>query len=162
MGADYYARTVIGVPLPGEDELPRLKVSVRKKAFDHDYFDDGETDFHPKDGRKLWLDEKEDVETAEPLYVFDIEEDKDTSEMEKGQKLVKIPRGLSTAYETDCNRYFVGFVSGTDSSNGGGETVCCKVPDIEVLKDRLKKFLEPLEMWDAKGFGIYTILYCSY
>lgn len=37
MGVDYYSRTVIGVCLPNEDELPKAKIMVRKKAFEHDY-----------------------------------------------------------------------------------------------------------------------------
>jgi hypothetical protein len=161
MGTDYYAITIIGVSLPDEDDLPRLKTTVRKKAFKHDFSDDGDMEFHPKDGRKLWLEEKVQVEVDKPLYVFQ-KEDYYSPELEDGQQLIKIPRGLSTARDTNAENFYVGFVLGTGSSNGGDETVFSKLPDIGALRKQIEKLLKPIGLWEASEFGIYTVLRCSY
>ena len=69
MRADYYAKTVIGVKLHSEEDFPKAKILVRKKAFDHDYKDGEGIEFYPKNGRSLWLEEKEEVEAS---YDFQI------------------------------------------------------------------------------------------
>lgn len=53
MGADYYAKAVVGVVLPNEVDLPRAKTSVRKKAYQHGFEDDGRQEFDPKTGKNF-------------------------------------------------------------------------------------------------------------
>jgi hypothetical protein len=159
--ADYTARAIIGVTIPDEDDLPRASVSVRKRAFKHDYDDDGENEFHPKDGRKLWLDEKETVKEDYPAFLFD-SEDYYGDSLEKGQKLIKIPKSLTLVNGTDgCNRC-LGFVVSTGNSNGGDETGFELIPDIAKIKADIKGLLEPLDLWDESIFGLHDLLYCSY
>jgi hypothetical protein len=160
MGADYIAKAIIGVPLPDEDDLPRAKTTTRKKAFDHKYEDDGETDFHPKDGRKLWLDEKEEVETDYPAIVFDV--GYGDTDLEEGQKFIKIPKEIEVASGTDGDGSFIGAVLETGSSNGGDDVAFRTLADIGVVKIKIKNILEPLGLWDEKKFGLYAVLYCSY
>jgi hypothetical protein len=162
MGADFYAKAIIGVPLPDEDKLPRAKVTVRKKAFNHKYEDNGETEFHPKDGRKLWLDEKEEVEEDYPSIVFDTDDCANEDDLDEGQRLIKIPKGLECANGTDGDSTFLGAVLETGSSNGGDDVAFRTLDDIGMVKLKVKDVLEPLGLWDEKKFGLYAVLYCSY
>ena len=161
MGADFYARSIIGVKLPETDDIPPAKIYVRKRAFDHDFEDDGEMEFHPKTGQKLWLEEKEEVEASYPSLIIDVEEDYLDSKPKPGQNIISIPDGLSTAFGTDEISWFIGFVLETDSSNGGDREAFYHLPDIDALKNRLKNFLEPLGYWNEEDFGLYSVLYCS-
>jgi hypothetical protein len=161
MGADYYAKAIIGIELPDEDTIPRAIIKTRKRAFDHDFGDDGETEFHPKDGRKLWLDEIEEVEANYPAYIFDVGE-YEVEECDEGQTLIHFPDGTDYAYGTDGEAQYVGFVLETGSSNGGQDEVFSKLPDIEHLKEVLKSILEPIGFWDDDNFGLHVVLYCSY
>lgn len=162
MGVDYYANAIIGIKLPDTDDIPPAKIYVRKKAFDHDFEDDGEMEFHPRTGQKLWLEEKEEVEADYPSLIIDIEDEYLGSNPKPGQKIISLPYGLSTAYDTDQRSRFIGFVVETGSSNGSDEEVFNHLPDIDALKNRLKNFLEPLGYWNEEDFGLYSVLYCSY
>lgn len=62
MSADFYNYAVLGCPIP--QQFPRAKVMARKRAFEHDFPDDGETEFDPKTGRPLWLEEMEEVDAG--------------------------------------------------------------------------------------------------
>lgn len=162
MGADYYANAIIGIKLPEKDDIPPAKIYVRKRAFSHSFEDNGNMEFHPKTGKKLWLEEKEEVEADYPSLIIDVGDDYLGSKPEPGQKIISIPDGLSTAYGTDQRSWFIGFVVETGSSNGGDEEVFDHLPDIDALKNRLKNFLEPLGYWNEEEFGLYSVLYCSY
>lgn len=164
MGADYYAKTVIGVRLPRNEELPRAKILTRKKAFDHDFDDDGKVEFHPKNGKKLWLDEKERVDADYPAYIFDLEflgADSYRYKL-KGQTVIEFPEDLEITYDTNHNNDYLGKIIETESSNGGQNVVFEQVPDIDSIKKIIKECLELFGLWDEERFGIYTILYCSY
>jgi len=161
MGADYYAKVIIGIMLPDEDEIKKAVIKSRKRAFDHDFDDDGETEFHPKDGRKLWLDELEETEADYPAYIFDVGE-YGVEECEEGQALIRFPDGIDYAYGTDSATGYVGFVLETGSSNGGQDEVFSKLPNVEHLKEVLKSILEPIGFWDDDNFGLHVVLYCSY
>jgi hypothetical protein len=160
MGADYYAKAVIGVRLPDEDQFPRAKKMVRKKAFKHDY-GDGDAEFHPKTGQKLFLDEKEEVEEDFPAFVF-ADKYGDVRRNDENQQVIKIPQGLEVVYGTDGNNTCLGFALKTGSSNGGDDYGFMQIPDIDDIKNKIKSLLEPLGLWDEKDFGIHLILYCSY
>ena len=157
MGADYSAVAVIGVPLPDEDSIPRAKTTTRKKAFKHKYEDDGDIEFDPKTGKKLFLDETEETEEDYPAFVFN-----DENGLEPGQKIIKIPKGLEIAMGTEDSCGCLGIVVETGSSNGGDDYGFMPIPDLDELKAKIKDFLEPLGLWDEKGFGLHVILYCSY
>jgi hypothetical protein len=161
MGADYYSKAIIGVRLLiDEEKIPRAKIPVRKRAFKHTYTDDGEMEFHPKDGRKLWLNEKEEIEADYPAYVYNL--DDDVSDLEEGQTLVVFPESLDVASGTDNDSWYLGCAVGTGSSNGGDEEGFIPIPDINGLKEKLKRTLEPHGLWDESRFGLYSVLYCSY
>jgi hypothetical protein len=161
MGADYYSKAIIGIPITVQNEKsPRAKIIVRKKAFRHSFEDDGETEFHPKDGRKLWLDEKEEITADYPAVVFDL--DGDFEDIQEGQTLVIFPESLEVACGTDQENWYIGCVVETGSSNGGCEEAFISLPDIEELKKALRISLEPHGLWDESKFGLYSVLYCSY
>lgn len=161
MGAEYYAKSIIGIGLPGEYEIKRAIIKTRKRAFDHDFKDDGETEFHPKTGKKLWLDEVEETETDYPAYIFNIG-DYDVDECKEGQTIISFPESIEYAYGTGLKTWYVGFVLETGSSNGGEAEVFSKLPNIDNLKEVLAGILEPIGFWDEENFGLYTVLYCSY
>lgn len=160
MGADYTAHAIIGIALPSQESLPKLNKKVRKRAFKHSFEDDGETKFDPKTGKPLWLDEFEEVESDDPVVVYDT--DDEPSELEKGQKILKAPKGMEFRYGTDNGELFLGVVVSTGSSNGGEETEFLPMPDVNKIRDDLKACLEPLGLWDPSVFGLYANLYCSY
>lgn len=162
MGADYTAKAIIGVRLPEDESLPKLMQSVRKRAFDHKFEDDGETEYHPKDGRKLWLDETVEIETEEPAIVFSVDDDLDEDDIYEGQKLIKAPEGLEFANGTDGDNLCIGVVIRTGSSNGEEDIAFERIPDIDKVKTQLKTLLEPVGLWVEKDFGLYAILSCSY
>jgi hypothetical protein len=169
MGADYTAVTVIGIILPDKNDLPKAKTMVRKRAFEHE-FSEEDAEFHPMDGRKLWLDEKELVEADYPALVINDEDYITEDDLKEGQILIELNDSdedsddpfLETYHSTDDNDTFYGFVHGTGSSNGGETDVFSKIPDIEKIKKNIKEKLEPYGLWNEEDFGIYTILYCSY
>ena len=162
MGAYYFAKAIIGVKLPNEDDIPKAKVMVRKRAFDHGYDDDGEMEYDPRSGKKLWLDEKEEVESGYPSVVFDVHGEWEDIDLEQGQTIIKFPNGIKYAYGTDCLSWYVGFVVETGSTNGGEDIAFSKLPNIEHLKGVLRNTLEPIGFWNEDDFGLYCILYCSY
>ena len=165
MGADYSAMAVIGIALPDEDELPKAKTTTRKKAFKHNYDDDGTNEFHPKTGQKLFLDdEKIEVEADYPLFVYDTYGDGEPSGLEDvaNQIIIRPPKGLNFAVGTDESNICLGGVVRTGSSNGGDDYGFAKMPDVDVIKAKLKNLLEPLDLWDESTFGLHTVLYCSY
>ena len=161
MGADYYAKCVIGVILPDSDELPKLKKLVRKKAFKHDYEDDGEYEFDPKTAKKLFLDEKEEVETDLPAFIFDPDMRQEDLE-DKNQVVIKPLKGIEYAVGTNNSNLCLGLVMETGSSNGGDDYAFMNIPDIEKIKEKLKNLLEPHGLWNEGKFGLHLILYCSY
>lgn len=161
MGADYTAYTVIGVALPAVDELPRLTARRRKKAFEHNFTDDGETEFDPKTGRPLWLDETEKYTVRDtPAVVYPDKYGEE--EIEEGQILLKVPEGTSFHYGTDGEPIFLGVVSRTGNSNGGNDTAFLAAQDMNALRLALRAALKPVGLWEEDDFGIYTNLYCSY
>ena len=166
MGADYTALAVIGIALPDGDDLPKAKTFVRKKAFVHNYDDDGTNEFHPKTGKKLFLDEKIEVEADYPLYVYDLYDDEEPSDLENdnNQTIIRPPKGLKFAVGTDESNICLGAVIRTGSSNGGDEYGFLKIPDLYIanVKARLKDLLEPHGLWDEGKFGLHAILQCSY
>jgi hypothetical protein len=161
MGFNCYAHTVIGVQLPLPKNLPRARISVRKKAFDHNYKDEDGVEFDLKTGRKLWLNEKIFTETDYPVIVY--ESDYEDSTLLEGQvKLTSFPQhNLAFLWGTDNSSAFFGM----DISSGSlddGYINFNPVPDIENIKQRLKEVLEPFDLWKESDFGIYTILVSSY
>ena len=162
MGADYTAKAIIGICLPDEEDIPRALISVRKKAFSHNYKDNEQNEFHPKDGRKLWLDEKEQIKANYPAFVFDKHDELNEDSIRIGQKIIKIPEELEFATGTDDNNLCLGFVLETGSSNGGQDLEFVNLPNIDKMKTQLKNLLEPLNLWDEANFGLYSMLYCSY
>jgi hypothetical protein len=159
MGADYYAKAVIGILLPDVEDIPKLKKLVRKKAFKHDFEDDGEHEFDSKTAKKLFLDEKEEIETDIPAFVFD--DDLDVED--KKQIVIKPPKGMSYAIGTDDSILCLGATIETGDSNYGGDGYeFMKILDVNDIKGRLKKLLEPHGLWDEEKFGLHVILYCSY
>lgn len=162
MGVDYSAISVIGVCLPNKDELPKAMIMTRKKAFDHDYGEDYE--FHPKNGSKLWLDEKEEVEADYPAIILDTEGFIDEDEIEEGQTIIDLTdqEELCCTYSTDERITFYGFIIKTGYANGDKDVSFDHLPDIERIKNLIKNKLEPLNLWDEDEFGLYSILYCSY
>lgn len=162
MGADYTAYAILGVRLPDEDSLPKLKQSVRKRAFEHKFEDDGETEFHPKDGRKLWLDETVEIDTDVPVVKFDIEGYMGEDDIYEGQKLIQAPDGLEFATSTDGENLCLGVVAPTGNSNGGEESGFEPLPDINKVKMQIKELLEPIGLWVEEDFGLYALLSCSY
>jgi len=160
MGVDYSATAIIGISLPEKDDLPKLKTAVRKKAFPHSYKDGSEIEFHPKTGAKLFLDEKVEVESDFPAFIYDLDESGNSELEHEGQKVIKAPKGLRfmTDYEElTC----LGLVVETGNSNGGDYYNFKKLPDINALKDTLQKALEPYGLWDEKEFGLHVILNCG-
>lgn len=162
MGADYSAHAIIGVELPDPESLPNLKIKVRKKAFKHSFEDDGETEFDPKTGKPLWLDEVMDVDSDDPAVVYDLYDDGDDIELVDGQKVLKAPKGMDFNVGTDEDSIFIGVVVSTGSSNGGEETEFLPMPDVDKIRSDLRGCLEPLGLWDESKFGLYVNLYCSY
>ena len=161
MGADYYAITVIGVCY-SEECSESAKIRVRKKAFDHSYEDDGNNEYHPKDGRKLWLDDTEEVDADYPAFIIDGDNEYGEEDAEEGQIIVKIPSDIDFTYDTDQTNSYIGWVASTGSSNGGEDVKFLEIPSVENIKKKLKNLLEPHGLWDEGKFGIYTILCCSY
>jgi len=162
MGVDYTAKAVIGVSLPDKEDLPRAIITSRKRAFEHNYVDDGSTEYDSKDGRKLWLDEKEEVEADYPALVFDFYNCLYSSDLELGQRLIEAPEGFKFAIKSGTDNNCLGVVVETGSSNGGDNVGFSVLPDIAEVETRLKSLLEPLGLWDKDKFGLYVILYCSY
>lgn len=156
MGADYRAYAIIGVMLPEDGDLPRAKITGRKRAYKHNFDDDGITEYHPKTGKKLWLDEKTEVEADYPAITFD------EDESGAGMTYLEPPKGLEYHTGTDMNPRFLGCIVGTGNSNGGDDTEFSEIPDIKKIKEQIKALLEPLGIWDEKAFGLYANLYCSY
>jgi len=156
MSINYTAEAILGVILPETKDLPRAKILVRKKAFYHTYKDDGEVEFHPRTGQKLFLDdEKEEVLGPNPAIIYDIY---DEYIKEKSPEiLIKAPRG----YEFACYQgeiYCLGVcIENRDNAAYGFK----KVPDTEVIKKVLKDLLQPHGLWDEENFGLHVILHCS-
>jgi len=147
MGADYYAKAVIGV-LIDEDKIP--KKHVRVKAFQHDFPEDWKVD-PTNPSRKLWNEKNYPEFTFDPDYA-----NEDT-------KLVKLPMGMGVFKGTDDEPAVVGVGAESGSSNGGDDYDFKQIPDsVENVRDALKNILGPLGLWDEKKFGLYSILYCSY
>ena len=159
MGVDYSAMLVIGIKLPEESELPRLKTFTRKKAFKHDFEDNSEIEFDPKTGKKLFLDEKEEIDSDLPAFVYDdegmtkedLEDERQT--IIKGCKGFKIIPDYSMTGETD---FYMGYNLKTDEYSFKKE-----VPNIENMRDIIKKYLDPLGLWNENKFGLHLILQVS-
>jgi hypothetical protein len=162
MSVSYYARAVVGIELPNESSIPRAIIKKRKKAFEHDYPDDGFMNFHPKDGRKLWTDEKIESKSNYPSILFDCSSMPEEGSVREGQCLISFPKGIEITYSTDRRRRFVGRVVNTCSSDSDEDVGFSKVLDTETLKESLRVLLEPVGLWDEDKFGIYSVLYCSY
>ena len=62
-------------------------------------------------------------------------------------------------WSTDNVRAFVGLASEDD---GDSTHKPVKLPSIEALESELASVLNPLGLWDADKFGLYSVLYCSY
>jgi hypothetical protein len=153
MGCDYSAKGCLGILLPDENNIPRAQLSVRKKAFNHQY-NDGDAEFDPKTGQKLFLDEKEIVQASYPAVVY-----YDTSDLKKGQIALTVPEGLSLTSTTDNQKTCFGFVVRAEWNSDYG---FAPLPDIMVIKKKIFTALEPLGLWDESKFGLHSLLYCSY
>jgi len=155
MGMDCYAYSIIGIKISDED-LPRAQVSVRKRAFNHKFVDDGETEFHPKTGKPLWLDETEMVEEDYAKYALD------ENMMDEGQELIDVKdmdlELYTDGYDDDVD-YYIGIVSGTGSHRMSGEPVFTKLDDstISDTRKRCEAFIEKYGL-KASAFGLYTVL----
>ena len=159
MSVDYYAYAVIGVQLPG---FPRAKKMVRIPAFSHDFEDDGQMEFDPKTGRKLWSDEKVEIEADYTAVIITENDDRYWGELAEGQKHIRLPKDLSMVHSTDNENVYIGFVVKSSSCEREDQTHGCRLPDIENLKETLKNLLEPYELWREDLFGLHSVLYCSY
>lgn len=158
MGVDYTATTIIGICCPKEDQIARAKVKVRKKTFDHKFEDNGEIEFNPKDGRKLWLDEYEMVDSDYPSIIIDVDGSYDSSNL-PGQIIIKLPKDIMYEYSTDNEDCYIGW---KQSANSDSDEVYSDFPNIGKMREKLKKLLNPHKLWCEDSFGIYTVLYCSY
>ena len=167
MGVDYYAYAVIGVLLP---EIPLAKKRVRKPAFKHGYQDDGNVEYDPKTGAKLWLEEVVEVPAEYPGVVFSTSyTDRNGKEcndyhlpLREGQSLIRIPKHLNIARATHVDKTYIGFVVRAETLNTDSSTKVKTLPDISVLKEELKDLLEPYSLWRDELFGLHSVLVCSY
>lgn len=162
MGVCYYAKAVFGIELPNESSIPRAIIKKRKKAFDHEFIDDGFMNFHPKDGRKLWTGEHVECKADYPSIIFDCSSEPDGGSLREGQQRISFPEGIVITCNTDRRSRFAGYVVRTLSSDSGGDEGFCKMFDPDPLKESLRGLLEPVGLWNEDKFGMYSILYCSY
>lgn len=156
MGIDYTASAIIGILIPEKDNLPRAVLTVRKKAFKHNYEDDGELEFDSKSGKKLWLDEKEEIKADYPAFMFG--DDADPEDLLPGQKILKTSHGLKFYSGSEDTNWCLGVGVSTGSSRCGDELGFKPLPDINRVKEELKKLLEPVGLWDESKFGLYAQL----
>ncbi len=146
MGADYYAKAVIGCEVTGK--LTRI---VQRPRCNHVKPDNAE--FCPKCGKST---APEDVK--EPIPGYDPEDDPD--------RLTPALRQLATltiAWTTDDERAFAGIQATTGSSRGSGDSTA-HLPYSQIIdaKAKVKATLESLGLWDEASFGLWSVLYCSY
>ena len=159
MSVNYYAYAVLGCALP--KKFPPAIITVRKRAFDHEFPDDGEMKFDPKTAKPLWLDETEEVEADYEKYRV-VEDWYESDEEAPGQIVVKVEEyGLKIAATTDDKKLVVGLIvqTGYDS-----DVVFMKLDEkvVTETREKVKKLMKAIESWDASKFGLYTVLHCSY
>lgn len=150
---------IIGVKI-NQKMIPRLKKQVKEKAFNHDY---PETEnFDSRSGKSLWTGKIIEVYSEEPKYIFSasyyfdkyFDENKNDGIYEQSFINDKLSKKLIAPYEGqikcwDYNeKYFLGLIC--------SEKEMFKVipPDV---KEFLKKFLEPYDLWNENNYGLYNI-----
>ena len=167
MSVDYHAYAVMGVLLP---KIPMAMKKSRKPAFKHDYEDDGKMEYHPKTGMKLWLEETIEVPADYPSIMLVLSFiDREGNEREdfhpplrEGQKLLRIPMNLCAVNDTRSENIYVGYVAKANTYSQETSPKVNVSPDLNLLKEDLKKLLEPHELWREEQFGLYSVLICSY
>jgi hypothetical protein len=133
MSTDYKAMTIIGIKIPNE----KLYVTTHIRGCKHK-----ETAYKhcPECGKPMWISQKEDS----PAYVVYQDTDKFA--------------GLNaTTGGTDEEDLFVGKIFEAEP-----HTQFNVIPDFDKIKAEVRLALDPLNLFDEKKFGIYTVLYCSY
>lgn len=148
MSVDYAAWTVIGVRL-NENQLVRYRKVRGCNCFDVS----SNFNFCPTCGKEAHKSHKH--------YVAPFNDDCDELRTEWGNGLTLV----RPHYE--CGHFFFGHVLGVARDVGVVDFSCDFVhwPDqdfIQRVKQDLIKILNPLEIWDEKGFGIYTFLGVSW
>jgi len=161
MSTSFHSYAVLGCPLP--DSFPKARVMVRKRAFDHDYPDDGEKEFDPKTGARLWLDETEEVDADYEKFAVLDEYDSVDPEEYPGMVGVKLgDYGLSTACTTDEDETIVGIVVGSPGYEPGLAKLNADPKSVEETRQKVKAFMEAIDSWDPESFGFYSVGYVSY
>jgi len=160
MSTSYRAMALVGVKLPLESDLPRLQKSVRKKAFPHNFPDDENHKFDPKTGNPLWLNEFELTDSDEPSVVYQVDDYCDV-DLVAGQKVLKGDEDLGLIESEDDfsdSVFYYGVILKTGSSDNCEYAAFMALPNIDALKEKIRKILEPLNLWDESKFGLYSIL----
>ena len=143
MGADYSAHAVVGVRLRPSQFV--TKTEKRSPGCSHS-FDSG---FCPECGAKKEIIRKVTTDALEGEPTFE---------------------GMLVTYGTESEFVYIGHCSTHESgtaeepySNGGPDDAFAKLTgeNVEQIRDDLKSRLEPLGLWDARDFGLWTVLHCS-
>lgn len=141
MGADWYARAVLGCEVTGKLYRIELKPSCAH-AFDRTAFK-----FCPHCGK-----DSRDVENEVPIAGYDPDEG-----------VINTRSGpVRVAWTTDQKRMFAGFVAKADDHYSDGASMMPSSPGLVAPADWVREALEPLGLWDPATFGLWALLYCSY
>lgn len=168
MGADYTAVAIIGTCVYTHN-IPKLKKTVKRPAFNHDKKYSEHDNFHPKTGAKLWLDETKEVDSDIRKYVIDSGDEVGHAGVletmfEKGKltyKLLSPFEGRIRCFKDyeDEEKTWVGLVLDNTNSNCGTDHEFTVIPPD--VKEVVQALLEPYGLWNEANYGLHAVLACS-
>lgn len=138
MGADYSSHAVIGVRVSRNAFVSKQERTVDGCNHPHDF------EFCPRCGRP--------AKRKEIVSVDLLEDDPDTF------------YGLDLVKGTDQREIYLGITCSGTNSNCGDEDSFVKVSDFQIreIRTKIQNVLRPLNLWDEKMFGLWSVLSCSY
>lgn len=155
MGADYYAKVVIGVRV----QASKLYEKKTVKAFDHDFPSDWKVD--PKSGRSLW--ERQTTFVLGEHGVLEDDYEWRDGRQPKGAKAAVVfeqGRGDDRGDHAYIGRVIAQIEVGRQGENGNKKVVDS---DFDLTHEAafLRELLEPLGLWNKRNFGVWLVSYVS-
>lgn len=138
MGVDYYATSLVGVKIKNHNVNKQIRGCS-----------------HPEQNSRFCS------ECGSPMWRSSSELNPKIEEL---RETYNHSSGLSVAYSTDQEYYFVGvYLTSSDNSRRReqfGKTELPPIINTQEIKVKLMAYLG--DMYDENEFGLWTILYCSY
>lgn len=150
MGADYYAKVIVGVRVPTK----KLYEEQRVKAFAHNHPEDWEVD--PKTKKALWR--TDEVFILESAGVTDDDYNWRQGKKKDCKAVVIFDQGR----EDRGDNAFVGrHLAQISIGEGDGKPASLVGVDMLAEKKFLEDLLTPHGLWNEKGFGIWLVGHVS-